>query len=63
MIEHLSLLDVKIEVRQCDVGNEADVQKLVSHCSQMMPPIRGVLHGTFVSKVSKHSFHIRFRRE
>ncbi len=52
MIESLSSLKIKIEVRQCNVGLEADVQSMVSECAKIMPPIRGVIHGAFVNKVS-----------
>lgn len=52
MIESLSSLGVKIEVRQCNVSKKADVQRMVSECADIMPPIRGVIHGAFVDKVS-----------
>jgi len=52
MIESLRPLKTKIEVRQCDVGIKTDVQRMVSECAKIMPPIRGVIHGAFVSKVS-----------
>jgi hypothetical protein len=51
MIESLSSLAVKIEVRQCNVGKKADVQRMVSECAKIMPPIRGVIHGAFANKV------------
>lgn len=52
MIESLSSLRIKIEVRQCNAAHEADVQRMVSECAKIMPPIRGVIHGAFVNKVS-----------
>ena len=51
MIESLNSFEAKIEVRRCDVGDEGEVCRLVSDCAVIMPPIRGVVHGAFVSKV------------
>ncbi len=52
MIQNLRGLGVKVEVRQCDVGNANDVRYMVLECAEMMPPIGGVIHGAFVNRVS-----------
>ena len=51
MIEELAHIGINVEVRQCDVGSQTDVDLLVSECSEILPPIRGVVHGAFVSRV------------
>ena len=43
---------VKIVVRACDVGNRVQFQDLLKELEDMMPPIKGVIHGAMVLQVS-----------
>lgn len=51
MIGNLEKLGVKVEIRQCDVGNGDAVRYMVLECAEIMPPIGGVIHGAFVNRV------------
>lgn len=37
-----------VVVRRCDVANPADVEDLVNHGLEGMPPVRGLIHGAMV---------------
>ena len=52
LVEDLAALGVNVNVYQCDVAVEADLQLLISDCAKIMPPIGGVIHGAYVNKVS-----------
>ncbi|KAL8763349.1 MAG: hypothetical protein Q9184_000820 [Pyrenodesmia sp. 2 TL-2023] len=45
LVENLRALDVHVHVERCDVSDEAQVKRLISTCQEIMPPIRGVIHG------------------
>ena len=51
MVEELSSIGVKVEIRKCDVSIKDDVRLLISECAEIMPPIGGVIHGAYVNKV------------
>ena len=55
LVQRLSLDGVRVEVCQCDVADEAEVNRLISDCEKDMPPIRGIIHGAYVNKVCLHS--------
>ena len=59
LINEASELGATIVVRRCDVVNPADVEELIAHGLEGMPPIKGVIHGAMVLRVS--SDHASFR--
>jgi NAD(P)-dependent dehydrogenase (short-subunit alcohol dehydrogenase family) len=42
----------KVQVRKCDVADEEQVQSLVDDCSEIMPPICGVVNAVMALHVS-----------
>ena len=57
LINEASELGVTIVVRRCDVVDPADVEELIAHGLEDMPPIKGVIHGAMVLRVSSdHAF-------
>lgn len=42
----------RAHVQKCDVSESAHVRQLVEECSTHMPPIRGVIQGAMVLRVS-----------
>ncbi len=52
-IEELSDKGARVTAYSCDVGNAEEVQEVLRQCSQEFPPIRGVIQGAMVLKVSR----------
>lgn len=52
LVEDLSVLGVSVHVRRCNVVNKAEVDELIQTGLRGLPPIRGVVHGTMVLRVS-----------
>ena len=52
LIDEASKLGATIVVRRCDVADPADVEELVAHSLEGMPPVKGVIHGAMVLRVS-----------
>lgn len=52
LVDELAMTGANIVVRQCNVVNKADVEDLVANGFQDLPPVRGVVHGTMVLRVS-----------
>ncbi|KAM0330219.1 hypothetical protein ACHAQA_004394 [Verticillium albo-atrum] len=50
LIRDMGARGSSIEVRACDITDPSSVDSLVQECSQTLPPIRGVIHGTMVLK-------------
>ncbi len=40
-----------LQIRNCDISNEADLVRLLDSCSQTLPPIRGVIHAAMALDV------------
>jgi NAD(P)-dependent dehydrogenase (short-subunit alcohol dehydrogenase family) len=51
LVRELQILGATVAVRKCDVSVRSQVEKLFEECSQTMPPIKGVLHGSAVFQV------------
>lgn len=51
LVDEMSAIGANIVVRPCNVVNRAEVDELISGL-QNLPPIRGVVHGTMVLRVS-----------
>lgn len=51
-VEALSKPGVVITVRKCDVSIKEDLSTVLDDCVQTLPPIRGVVQGAMVLKVS-----------
>ncbi|KAL8744188.1 MAG: hypothetical protein Q9190_003535 [Brigantiaea leucoxantha] len=45
LVDELDSLDVHVHVRKCDVADSKQVQALIDTCRDIIPPIRGVIHG------------------
>lgn len=61
LVEDLSVLGVSVHVRRCNVVNKTEVDELVQTGLRGLPPIRGVVHGTMVLRVSPLSTFLGIR--
>ncbi len=52
LIEEVAEAGAEVIVRKCNVANAADVEELVNFGLDGMPPIRGLIHGAMVLRVS-----------
>ena len=52
LVDELAAAGANIVVRRCNVVNKAEVDELVQSGLQHLPPVRGVVHGTMVLRVS-----------
>lgn len=51
LVHELEDLGARIAVLKCDVSNRSQVEKLAEECSAIMPPIKGLIHGSAVFQV------------
>jgi acyl carrier protein len=58
LLETLRGQGIDIVALRCDVSRYSEVEKLVSFASANMPPIRGLIHGGMVLRVSLQSVEI-----
>ena len=54
LVDDLKSKGVEVLVYACDIGVEEQVKKMVNYVHETMPPIRGVIHGAMILKVSHH---------
>lgn len=52
LVEEAAEAGAEIVIRQCDVANPMDVEELINFGLDDMPPIRGLIHGAMVLRVS-----------
>lgn len=52
VVEALRQAGAEVAVFKCDVGDSDQVNQVISRCAETMPPIRGVIHGGMVLRVS-----------
>lgn len=52
LIEQVSVAGTHIHVKACDISDSVSVEKLVKEGLTGLPPIRGVVHGAMVLRVS-----------
>lgn len=52
LIDEMALLGANILVRRCDVANPDSVDNLIHNELVGLPPVRGVVHGAMVLRVS-----------
>lgn len=52
LVDELKGRGVKVIVYACDIGEEEQVTSMINYIQETMPPIRGVLHGAMVNRVS-----------
>ena len=57
-VEALSRPDVVITVRKCDIAKKKDLEAILHECVQTLPPIRGVIQGAMVLKVSLEAIYL-----
>ncbi len=51
LVDELAAVGAHILVRRCNVVNRAEVDELIAGL-EALPPVRGVVHGTMVLRVS-----------
>ena len=56
LVEALRRRGAEVAVFKCDVGDSDQVDQVISHCAETMPPIRGVIHCGMVLRVSFRFF-------
>jgi NADPH:quinone reductase-like Zn-dependent oxidoreductase len=52
LIEEVKEVGAEVIVQSCDVANPADVEELVNFGLEGLPPVRGLIHGAMVLRVS-----------
>lgn len=52
LIDNLAPLGVRVVVKACDVSNQLSVETLVKQEMKDLPPVRGVVQGAMVLRVS-----------
>ena len=52
VIQDLKEDGVRVTVLSCDVSLDSEVQAVIKDVTCTMPPIRGIIHGAMVNKVS-----------
>ena len=53
-LQLLRQMGVDVAALTCDITNERAVQDVIETCTNTMPPIKGCVQATMVSKVSVH---------
>jgi NADP-dependent 3-hydroxy acid dehydrogenase YdfG len=53
LMDELTALGANVLVRSCDVADKKSVDSLLSNELGNMPPVRGVVHGAMVLRVSR----------
>jgi len=59
LIDEMAVLGANILVRRCDVANPGSVDNLIHNELVGLPPVRGVVHGAMVLRVSFPSIQLR----
>lgn len=52
MIDELATLGANVVVRRCDVADSASVDNLIANDLVGLPPVKGLVHGAMVLRVS-----------
>lgn len=52
LIDELATKGTRVIVKACDVGSRQSVESLVKEQMKDLPPVRGVVHGAMVLRVS-----------
>lgn len=52
LIDELALTETKVIVKSCDVSSKESVDNLINEGMKDLSPIRGVIHGAMVLRVS-----------
>lgn len=58
LVDELKGHGTEVVVYTCDIGDESQVKKKIHYVQETMPPIRGVLHGAMVIRVSRQILYI-----
>ncbi len=53
LVDELAAVGATVVVRRCNVASKSEVDQLVNTGLEGLPPIRGVVHGTMVLRVSR----------
>lgn len=60
LIDEVASVGAEIVVRRCDVANPASVDDLVKNNLEGLPPVKGVIHGAMVLRVSALPFYVTY---
>lgn len=52
LVEELQAQGVSIATPPCDVSDKAALERIINHCRETMPPIKGCIQGAMVLRVS-----------
>lgn len=52
LIDELAVSGTRVTVKPCDVSSKPSVENLIKHEMKDHPPVRGVVHGAMVLRVS-----------
>lgn len=52
LVDELAAVGAEIVVRRCNVADQGEVDSLIATGLEGLPPVRGVVHGTMVLRVS-----------
>lgn len=52
LVDELAANGISVAVRCCNVANKAEVENLICSGLEGLPPVRGIVHGTMVLRVS-----------
>lgn len=53
LVDELAIVGATVVVRRCNVASRSEVDQLVNTGLEGLPPVRGVVHGTMVLRVSR----------
>lgn len=48
----MASLGTKLTIFGCDIGDEKQVSEVAKRCQEDLPPVRGIVHGAMVLRVS-----------
>lgn len=52
-VQELTEKGVQVDIHTCDISNESEVRQMFLDISWGAPPVRGIVHGAMVLKVSE----------
>jgi short-subunit dehydrogenase len=53
IVQELTEKGVQVDIHACDISNESEVRQMFLDISWGAPPVRGIVHGAMVLKVSR----------
>ena len=56
--KELRALGAQLHIIKCDITDQKTVEAAAAECSATLPPVRGVVHGGMVLRVSGRQLHV-----